>query len=141
MSIPPPDRGAAPDRKTVPQAGAGALKARPGASTLERRAQARKVLRTRVVLTLPNARPVEGRCIDISASGMGLVVDFNLPSASPCQLAFVVRFNDESTYTAEVSGRIAYCMLGNDMSGFKIGVQFIGLSERASAAFERYLKG
>jgi c-di-GMP-binding flagellar brake protein YcgR len=151
MSIPPKDLGADLDmasflepgskRGSAQEPGADAPKARPTPPALERRVQMRKPLRTRVVLTMADAPPVVARCIDISASGMGLVADVSLRGASTCQLAFVIRFNDGSTYTAEVSARIAYCVLGNDMKGFKIGAQFSGLSERASAAVQRYLKG
>jgi c-di-GMP-binding flagellar brake protein YcgR len=148
MSIPPRDRGADPDLANflesgsqpgpALESGADAPKTPPA---LERRIQMRRPLRTRVVITMADAPPVEGRSIDISASGMGLVADVNIRAASTCQLAFVIRFKDGSTYTADVSARIAYCVLGNDMNGFKIGAQFSGVSERASAAFQRYLKG
>jgi c-di-GMP-binding flagellar brake protein YcgR len=93
------------------------------------------------MLTLPNAAPLEGRCIDISASGMGLVTELNLRAGTVCQLAFVIRFSDESTYAAEVSAKVAYCVFSNDTNGFKVGAQFSEVSARTNAAFQRFLKG
>lgn|GEM_PF-883591 len=112
-----------------------------GTQTLERRVQARRPLRTRVLVSLPENPAIEGRSSDISLSGMGLVTDVNVRAGVPCHLEFVLRFNDETTFTAEVSAKIAYCILGNDMNGFKIGAQFVGITTQTNAALLRYLKG
>ena len=118
-----------------------AASARKDKHTLERRVQARRPLHTRVIVSRPESPPLEGRSSDISLSGMGLVTEVNVRAGVPCQLAFVLRFSDETTFTAEVSAKIAYCVLGNDMNGFKIGAQFTGLGARTNAALLRYLKG
>jgi len=92
-------------------------------------------------VSLPENPAIEGRSSDISLSGMGLVTDVNVRAGVPCHLEFVLRFNDETTFTAEVSAKIAYCILGNDMNGFKIGAQFVGITTQTNAALLRYLKG
>lgn len=104
----------------------------------ERRAAARKAMRTRVVVICPGAAPVECRSIDISASGMGIVspVNFTSGSAGTMYFLLVVAGTAEKMTAAAT---FPYCMYSGQHGGFKTGAHFTRLEPKLAKALARFL--
>jgi hypothetical protein len=107
----------------------------------ERRQVERKPLSVRVRLALAGKPEVEVRSVDISHSGMSVVVEVNLSPGTTCNLAFTLPQPDSGQHKAQVAAVIAHCTYSSKRSGFVIGLQFKGVSADLQAALARYVRG
>jgi len=107
----------------------------------ERRQVERKPLRVRVRMALAGKPEAEVRAVDVSTGGMSLVVDLNLATGTPCNLAFTLQLPDSSLHKVQVGAVIVHSTYCGLRSGFVIGLQFKGASESLKAALLRYVKG
>jgi hypothetical protein len=85
----------------------------------------RKVLRCRAKVMLNGGRPpVMGRTVDISTSGISLMLDVSLPAGESCVISFEAPVNG-TMRKLMVSAKAVYSICGAD--GFRIGMQFVQL--------------
>ena len=112
-----------------------------GAPPTERRAELRRPLRVRVRLRLPGQAPVEWRSVDLSAGGIGLVGDLNLPRGLDCSVGFTLRLANGSSHEVDCNATIAHTVFSSAHDGFIIGLQFRDPSPDLQSVLRRYLRG
>lgn len=85
----------------------------------------RKVLRCRAKVMLNGGRPpMIGRTVDISISGICLMLEAPLTAGQSCVIAFEAPVNG-TMRKVMVSAKAVYSICGNE--GFRIGLQFVQL--------------
>jgi hypothetical protein len=107
----------------------------------ERRQTERKPLSVRVRFTLAGKPEMEVRSVDISPTGMSVVVDLNLVPSTTCNVAFGLPQADGSPHKVALSASVAHCTYSGQRSGFVIGLQFKNVPPDTQAALARYVKG
>lgn len=105
----------------------------------ERRVQGRRPLHTRVTVLSGGRQPVQGRSFDVSATGIGLVLDVNLGADTACALMFRMTFPNGSAFEARTNATVAYSLLSAELRGFKTGVHFVSPPLDLVQALARYL--
>jgi hypothetical protein len=91
----------------------------------ETRVAPRKVLRCRAKVMLDGGRPpMMGRTIDISISGICLMLESPLVAGESCVIAFEAPVNG-TMRRIMVSAKTVYSIYSSD--GFRIGLQFVQL--------------
>jgi c-di-GMP-binding flagellar brake protein YcgR len=105
-----------------------------------RRLAERKLLRGRAQLQFTGRPPMEVRTLDISASGMAVASPSNLPAAAPCALQLVLPLKT-GRFPLQVNARVVHSVFSNAEGGFKVGMQFLGVSSAMSAAITQYIEG
>lgn len=91
----------------------------------ETRIATRKVLRCRAKVLLNGGRPpLMGRTVDISLSGISLMLGESLPAGESCVVAFETPVNGNMKRVI-ASVKAVYSICGAD--GFRVGFQFVNL--------------
>ncbi|MBN9416461.1 MAG: PilZ domain-containing protein [Candidatus Eremiobacteraeota bacterium] len=101
------------------------LDPQPQAQELRRAPRAEKRLRA-TSHQLPGYR---GTVVDLSASGLGMLVEKEV--AKDTQLQFSIDFEEQRSKPLELHGRVCWCRPEKPL-GFRIGIEFIGLSQQQS---------
>lgn len=86
------------------------------------RTAARKVLRCPARLLLGDAAAVKGKTIDISMSGVSIMLDEPVAVGRPCTLVFEPSVNGKLVKIS-IQGKAVYCTCVGT-SGFRVGMQF-----------------
>jgi len=107
----------------------------------ERRQTDRKSLSVRVRFTVTGRPEMEVRSVDISPTGMSVVVDLNLALSTVCSVAFSLPQADGSPHKVALSASVAHSTYSGQRMGFVTGLQFRHVSADTQAALARYLKG
>lgn len=105
----------------------------------ERRQARRAILRTNVQLFMPDNKLIEGRSIDISSGGIGLVSDFTLKAGLQVTVAFTMLGVDNKPKRYTVAATVANCVLSGEMGGFRLGLLFRNPGSDISKAISDYL--
>ncbi|MGZ3159195.1 MAG: PilZ domain-containing protein [Burkholderiaceae bacterium] len=91
----------------------------------ETRVAPRKVLRCRAKVMLSGGRPpMMGRTVDISLSGICIMLEAPLPAGESCVIAFEASVNG-TMRRVMASAKIVYSIFSGE--GFRIGLQFVQL--------------
>ena len=93
----------------------------------QKRVEERKVLRCTAKIVLKNAPPLKGRTLDISASGISVMVPDPMKAGDPCIIAFDTTVQGKNM-SVNVAARAVYCICVGT-AGFRIGFQFIQTDE------------
>nr|WP_284150464.1 PilZ domain-containing protein [Curvibacter sp. CHRR-16] len=105
----------------------------------DRRKENRKLLHTHVILTLQDGTQLDEYSLDISDSGMCVSSQLNLHPGDTCSvfMRLVLQYG-----VAEFSARakINYSVLAREAGGFKIGLNFLSLSQAAEDTLRHYLR-
>ena len=88
----------------------------------EGRVEARKILRCSAHVILTNSTLVKAKTIDISMSGISLMLDEPLATSQQCMISFEAPANGKIVKVA-VAARSVYCTCVGT-SGFRVGFQF-----------------
>ena len=103
-------------------------------TTPNRRANARKVLRTIATVALPGAPAREVRTWDLGLDGMSLVSPKPIPPGTRCTVTLTL----PGDTTLSVPAKTIYCsLLGPE--GVKVGVIFTGIDEQAERAIRDFV--
>jgi len=86
------------------------------------RTAARKVLRCPARLMLGDAAAIKGRTIDISMTGVSIMLDEPIAVGRPCTLVFDPPVNGKLVKIS-IPGKAIYCTCVGT-SGFRVGMQF-----------------
>ena len=106
----------------------------------DRRAHDRRPLRIAARVLLPNDQAFEVRTLDIGAGGMGIVASANPKAGTVFAIQFVLPGKaGGGASPLQVKVKVANSVLGIDQSGFKIGLQFLGMDPASERIIRQYL--
>lgn len=111
-----------------------------GMAESERRLAARKSIRGRVTLVFNGQHRVEVRAEDISATGLGVIVDRNLKTQLTCEINLQLPGRDNQFKPHQVMGKTVNSTLSTSRGGFRIGLVFIQPASEFRQAVEVYIK-
>jgi hypothetical protein len=109
------------------------LDPQPQAQELRRSPRAEKRLRA-TSHQLPGYR---GTVVDLSATGLGMLVEKEVPKDT--QLQFSIDFEEQRSKPLELRGRVCWCRPEKPL-GFRIGIEFVGLSQQQSWELRQVLE-
>lgn len=92
---------------------------------VNRRDAERRALRRMAVLLFPGGQQFEVRTVDISTSGIGIVVPANPPIRLVCRIRFSVPVGEKSQATLELKGQVTDSVYMAAEAGFKVGLRFL----------------
>ena len=107
---------------------------------LQRRATARRSLRGDAQLLLSNTETFDGRTLDISADGLGLVMPVNVPEKLACTVKFSIPSTAAHRLWFEAKAAVVHSVLSGREDGFKIGLQFRRPSSELASAIRAYVE-
>lgn len=111
----------------------------PAVAADNRRAVERYPLRTKVLLVIGEQHRLDVRSLDVGKGGMGVVSDWNLPVGAQV----VVKFSLPVKHTAVpmiLNAVVVNGTLAGSIGGFRIGLQFRGVSPQAAMALEQFVQ-
>ena len=104
---------------------------------VDQRKSPRKILRGKGMLILDGTPAIAARTLDISASGLSVMVVQPLQMGQLGRITFEM-YIDSKSHIITARASIAYCMFsGNE---FKVGLQFVALELPALTAVEKYMR-
>jgi c-di-GMP-binding flagellar brake protein YcgR len=95
----------------------------------ETRGDTRKPFRCRIKVGLANGAQVEGRTVDISSSGICVMVGNSLPPGQTCMIHFETVIGGMQR-KVEAPAKVVYNIYGS--AGFRTGFRFVDLSPNNS---------
>lgn len=106
----------------------------------ERRVFERKTLRGPARIVLSGMPTTIVRVLDISLGGMGVVSDSNIPVKKSFQIEFNILVRKKNTIAGiRAAAVVTHVAFSNDEGGFKVGLQFIGLTELQKQLIIQYI--
>jgi hypothetical protein len=112
-----------------------------GATDADRRVAVRRGYTGRVILVfMGGAYTVEVRAEDISATGMGVIVDRDLKMQFKCQIHLQLPGRDRQLKTFHIQGKTVNSTLSTSRGGFRIGLVFLQPPPEFKQAVEAYVK-
>lgn len=90
----------------------------------DQRSSPRRPIRCKVKIIGPKGQTVNGESFDLSAGGIGVILDVHLSIGDVCTIMFAP-FTHGSVKSVSVTGTVAYCMLNSE--GFRTGFQFMNV--------------
>lgn len=111
-----------------------------GVTESERRLAARKSIRGRVTLVFNGQHRVEVRADDISATGLGVIVDRNLKTQLTCEINLQLPGRGNLFKSHQVMGKTVNSTLSTSRGGFRIGLLFIQPASEFRQAVDAYIK-
>jgi len=107
-------------------------------SAADRRISARQRYHGPIAVRLQGGRAFVAYGLDLSVSGIAFRCDENLIPATRCELHFSVPLADGAPRTFTLNGVVVYAALAGAVNGFKVAVQFQGLSVQARELLTEY---
>jgi len=104
----------------------------------EQRKFPRRPLKRAARIITRNSPPIQGMTLDVSAGGMCLVLERQLPAGAPCAVSFDIPVNAFKQSVSAVA-RVAWSICSSD--GFKTGLQFTEIDPASATAIARYVAG
>lgn len=107
----------------------------------EKRTHERVALRTQATILLPDRKTIKVRTLDIALGGMAIVADGNPNSGVVFNIQLTLPLRaDTPPALFETKVRVAHSVLSGKEGGFKIGLQFIELSDVTRSMLEQFLE-
>lgn len=105
----------------------------------DRRKENRKLLHTHVLLTLDDGTQLDEYSLDVSDSGLCVSSQLNLHPGDTCSISLrlVLQYG---VVDFSARAKINYSVLARDAGGFKVGLQFLQLSQAAEDTLRHYLR-
>lgn len=104
---------------------------------VDQRSGARKIVRSKAVVVMNGAQPMQGRTLDISASGLSLTFDHKLTTGDIGMVSFEL-FVEGKAQVLTCQSRVNYCIFSGDH--FKIGFQFMNPDMATMATINKFLR-
>jgi len=105
----------------------------------DRRLTPRRDLRMKALWRRPGTEFVEVRTIDISATGIGLISDVNIPEGETCSVLIALPVSAGRSVNMQITGSVAHSILNGQTSQFKIGVLFVQLPPQTAATIREFV--
>lgn len=109
-------------------------------SILERRSSQRKLFSTTACLTCQDDARVQGRTLDISSTGMAVVMPLSPALGLICMIAFSVPTAARQSKKIEIAGRIIYSILSGPQGGFRLGLEFMDIPVDIASAIQAFIR-
>ena len=106
----------------------------------ERREYTRVMLRANGRLTAPNGESFKVRALDISAGGVAAVAQSNLKEGSVFRINLPLPLRPQGTIALEADVEVMHSIFSNQEDGFKLGLRFTKLEQKASSAIMAFVK-
>jgi hypothetical protein len=106
----------------------------------ERRVYERKTLRGPARIVLRGTPATIVRMLDISLGGACILTEFNVPTKKSFQLEFNILVRKTNAVAGiRVSSIVTHVAFSNSEGGFKIGLQFLGLTDLQRQLIHQYM--
>lgn len=105
----------------------------------DRRLTPRRDLRIKALWRRSGAEFVEVRTLDISATGIGLISDVNIPEGETCSVLLALPVAPGRSVNMQITGTVAHCILNGQTSQFNIGVSFVQLPPQTAATIKEFV--
>lgn len=106
----------------------------------ERRAGLRRIVRTRVRLALDSGLNLEARSLNLSTSGMAIVVDRTIAADATLNLRCVLtQAGSPQEFLAQA--RVLHCVYSGAETGFVVGLGFMWLAPEMSSLISAVIQG
>lgn len=105
----------------------------------ERRNELRRSLASKLFLTFANGQKAIGKGLDISAGGVGVVLDMALSEKTPCDVQFSLLGRDGKMQSWQATAKVTNCALSASAGGFRIGLQWVVVDVTVRKAIDQYL--
>lgn len=92
---------------------------------VDQRAAPRRPIHCKVKILDPKGQSINGVSFDLSTSGIGVILDFQLANGEICTIMFAP-FTHGSIKSVTVKAAVAYSMLNS--AGFRTGFRFLNIS-------------
>jgi hypothetical protein len=113
----------------------------PKKSGADRREAARRPLRGPALVLLPGQPGRLGRTVDVSETGVCVMLPEGLPETTECLVGFEVPDRNGVRKRVQARARVVHSVLstqGGD--GFKIGMQFLQVPDETRRALETFIR-
>jgi hypothetical protein len=104
---------------------------------VDQRSGARKIVRAKAVVAMDGMPPLQGRTLDINATGVSLTFDHKLAVGHMGQVSFEL-FVDGKGQILSTRAKVNYCIFSGDH--FKIGYQFMSPDMAFMATLNKFLR-
>lgn len=111
----------------------------PSSTTPDRRQHERRALRGAAQLALPGRAVMAVRMLHLSSGGMGIVGPSNLPARTTGLLRMSIPKKTLGSDTFDVDVMVTHSVYGGSEDGFKIGLEFVNMTEAMAAAVTAFL--
>ena len=82
---------------------------------------------------------MQGRLLDISMSGVGLVLQVSVAVGTELQVSFLIPDVSHGRIGIEVRARVVSSILSGQAWGFRVGLMMLQIPETQRAVLERYV--
>jgi len=106
----------------------------------DKRTHERVTLRTQAMVLLSDSKAIKVRTLDIALGGMAIVADGNPNSGVIFNIRLALPLRSDTPPLFEAKVQVAHSVLSGKEGGFKIGLQFIELSDAAKFVLEQFLE-
>lgn len=107
----------------------------------ERREAPRRLFRRPVSLVLPGNQLVDARTLDISASGLAIVLAANPPVGMACGIRLTLPPREAGPVQIEPRVKVEHSRWSAADHGFKVGLRFQALSAEQQRAIREFVEG
>ena len=104
---------------------------------VDQRSGARKIVRAKAVVVMDGMPPLQGRTIDINATGLSLTFDHKLAVGQAGEMSFEL-FVEGKGQILTTRVKVTYCIFSGDH--FKIGFQFMVPDMAFMATLNKFLR-
>lgn len=104
---------------------------------MDQRSGVRKIVRAKAVVVMDGMAPMQGRTIDVNATGLSLTFDHKLSVGDMGEMSFEL-FVEGKAQILTTRVRVNYCIFSGDH--FKIGYQFMAPDMAFMATLNKFLR-
>lgn len=112
-----------------------------GVTHHERRKHARRILRAPALVRVGDGPIQRCRTLDVSVSGLGLLIPLNPRQGTRCVLSFHMPPGDDRLPPWTTPAVAMHSIYDGTENGFKVGMQFSDLPEVCRSLIVRYVNG
>lgn len=105
----------------------------------ERRQHARRALRTVAQVMASAGGALQVRTSDVSAGGVGLVMDLNPPIGLTFQVSLVLPLREGGGRPFECKAQVMRSIYGQKEGGFVVGLRFTSMEPASEELLKRFL--
>ncbi|NRF67378.1 PilZ domain-containing protein [Aquincola sp. S2] len=106
----------------------------------DRREAVRRSLRSPALVLLPGQPGRIGKTVDVSETGVCLMLPEGLPGGTQCMVGFELPDKAGARKRVQSKARVVHSVLSNLGDGFKIGMQFLDTPGETQRALENFIR-
>jgi len=106
----------------------------------DRREAVRRHLRGPALVLLPGQPGRVGRTVDVSETGMCVMLPDDLPGGTECMVGFELPDKAGARKRVQSRARVVHSVLSTQGDGFKLGMQFVQVPDETRRALESFIR-